>query len=45
MYDGLTIGAVIPARDEADNIGAVVSGLLNLRTEAGHGVINDLVVL
>ena len=44
MYEGLTVGAVIPARDEADNIGGVVSGLLKLRTEAGHGVIDDLVV-
>ncbi|MCY4600436.1 MAG: glycosyltransferase family 2 protein [Acidobacteria bacterium] len=44
MYEGLTVGAVIPARDEADNIGAVVGGLLELRAESGQRVIDDLVV-
>ena len=44
MYKGLTIGVVIPARDEADNIGAVVGGLLDLHEESGQRVIDDLVV-
>ena len=44
MYEGLTVGAVIPARDEADNIGAVVAGLLDLRTASGQRVIDDVVV-
>ena len=44
MHKNLTVGAVIPAHNEADNIGAVVTGLLDLRTEAGHRVIDDLVV-
>ena len=44
MYKGLTIGVVIPARDEADNIGAVVGGLLELHEESGQRVIDDLVV-
>ena len=44
MYEGLTVGAVIPARDEAGNIGAVVGGLLELRAESGQRVIDDLVV-
>ncbi len=44
MYDGLSVGAVIPARDEADNIGAVVAELLDLRTDDGQRVIDDLVV-
>ena len=44
MYKGLTVGAVIPARDEAGNIGAVVGGLLELHEESGQRVIDDLVV-
>ena len=44
MYKGLTIGVVIPARDEADNIGAVVGGLLDLHEESGQRVIDDVVV-
>lgn len=44
MYAGLSVGAVIPARDEAENIGAVVAELLGLRTDAGEHVIDDLVV-
>ena len=43
MYEGLTVGAVIPARDEAENIGEVVGGLLALRTAAGR-VVDDIVV-
>lgn len=44
MYENLTVGAVIPANDEEDNIGPVVSALLDLRTECGLQVIDDLVV-
>lgn len=44
MYEGLTVGAVIPARDEAENIGEVVGGLLALRTAAGQRVVDDIVV-
>lgn len=44
MYKNLTVGAVIPAHNEEDNIGRVVAALLNLRTETGHRVIDDLVV-
>ena len=44
MYGNLTVGAVIPANDEAKNIGAVVRSLLDLRTESGLRVIDDLVV-
>lgn len=44
MYEDLTVGAVIPAHDEEDNIGPVVRALLDLRTETGLQVIDDLVV-
>ena len=44
MYGNLTVGAVIPAHNEEDNIGVVVEALLELRTEAGKPVIDDLVV-
>ena len=44
MYKDLSIGAVIPACNEADNIGPVVSALLDLRTDAGFRVIDDVVV-
>ena len=44
MHERLTVGVVIPARDEADNIGAVVGGLLALRTPGGEPVIDDIVV-
>ena len=44
MYEGLTVAAVIPARDEAENIGEVVGGLLALRTAAGRRVMDDVVV-
>ncbi len=44
MHERLTVGAVIPARDEADNIGAVVGELLALRTPGGEPVIDDIVV-
>ena len=44
MYENLTVGAVIPAHDEEDNIGPVVRSLLDLQTESGLQVIDDLVV-
>ena len=44
MYRNLTVGAVIPARDEQDNIGPVVEAILNLRTPQGHPVVDDVVV-
>jgi glycosyltransferase involved in cell wall biosynthesis len=44
MYKNLTVGAVIPAHDEEENIGAVVSSLLQLRTVKGSPIIDDLVV-
>ena len=44
MYRGMTIGAVIPAQNEEENIGTVVGGLLDLRTADGNPVIDDLVV-
>ena len=44
MYGNLTVGAVIPAHNEEDNIGVVVEALLELCTEDGKPVIDDLVV-
>ena len=44
MYNNLSVGAVIPACDEENNIGPVVAALLNLRTDAGQRVIDDVVV-
>ena len=44
MYGNLTVGAVIPAHDEEQNIGPVVRALLDLRTKSGLRVIDDLVV-
>lgn len=44
MYKNLTVGAVIPACNEADNVGAVVTALLALRTNAGRRVIDEVVV-
>ncbi|MCY3819980.1 MAG: glycosyltransferase family 2 protein [Gammaproteobacteria bacterium] len=44
MTERLRIGAVIPARDEEDNIGAVVRALRALRTRAGDALIDDIVV-
>ena len=44
MYKNLSVGAVIPACNEEYNIGAVVGALLDLRTDAGHRVIDDVVV-
>ena len=44
MYNNLSVGAVIPACDEEDNIGPVVAALLDLHTDGGHRVIDDVVV-
>ena len=44
MFKDLTVGAVIPARDEQDNIGAVVSALLALQTVSGESIVDDIVV-
>ena len=44
MYKDLSVGAVIPACNEEDNIGPVVGALLDLRTDAGSRVIDDVVV-
>ncbi len=44
MYEGTTVGVVIPARDEAGNIGTVVGGLLELREDGGGRIVDDLVV-
>ena len=44
MYKNLSVGTVIPACNEEDNIGVVVAALLDLRTDAGHRVIDDVVV-
>ena len=44
MFKNLTVGAVIPARDEQDNIEAVVSALLALQTVSGESIVDDVVV-
>ena len=44
MYRGLTIGVVVPARDEEDNVGAVVGELLALRGDRGGALVDDFVV-
>lgn len=44
MFEGLTVGVVIPARDEEGNIGGVVAELLALREDAGRRIFDDLVV-
>ena len=44
MYRNLTVGAVIPARNEQDNIGPVVEAILNVRTPGGYRVVDDVVV-
>ena len=44
MFEGMTVGVVIPARDEAGNIGQVVGGLLGLRADTGARIVEDLVV-
>ncbi|MDE0145756.1 MAG: glycosyltransferase family 2 protein [Nitrospira sp.] len=44
MYKGLSVGVVIPACNEEDNVGAVVGALLDLHTDAGSRVVDDVVV-
>ena len=44
MYVGLRVGAVIPARNEAGNIAAVVTELSELRTEARQRIVDEIVV-
>jgi len=44
MSERLRVGAVIPARDEEDNIAAVVRALGASRTAAGERLIDDIVV-
>ena len=44
MYAGMTVGVVVPARDEEQNIGSVVADLLALRDDRGARVVDDLVV-
>ena len=44
MYRNLIVGVVIPARNEQDNIGPVVTEILNLRTPDAHRVVDDVVV-
>ena len=40
----MTVGVVVPARDEEQNIGSVVVDLLALREEQGERVVDDFVV-
>ena len=44
MYRGLTVGVVVPARDEEANVGAVVGELLALRGDGGGALVDDFVV-
>ncbi len=44
MYAGMTVGVVVPARDEEENIGSVVRDLLALRDDRGAPVVDDFVV-
>ena len=44
MYAGLSIGAVIPAHNEEDNIGAVVRALVALAEPHGKQLIDEVVV-
>ena len=44
MYRNLSVGAVIPARNEQGNIGPVVTAILDLCTPDGNRVLDDLVV-
>ena len=44
MYEGLRIGAVIPAHNEEENIEAVVSALLALLSPQGQPLIDEVVV-
>ena len=44
MIDNLSVGAVIPARDEEENIASVVEGLRALRNTSGDRLLDDIVV-
>ncbi|MCY4188466.1 MAG: glycosyltransferase family 2 protein [Bryobacterales bacterium] len=44
MYKGLTVGAVIPARNEEGNIGHVVTALLGLLAPQGQPLVDRVVV-
>ena len=44
MIRGLSVGAVIPAQNEEDNIAPVVKSLLALREESGNRLVDDIVV-
>ena len=44
MYEGMTVGVVIPARDEACNIGSVVADLWALRDTSGEQLVDQCVV-
>ena len=44
MYQGLKVGAVIPARDEEQSIGSVVRELLALADQRGHPLIDCCMV-
>ena len=44
MLHGLTVGAVIPAQNEEDNIAPVVEGLIALQDESGNRLVDDIVV-
>lgn len=44
MYRGMSVGAVIPARDEEDNIADVVADLLRLRTGTQTPIVAEVVV-
>ena len=44
MYKELTVGVVVPARDEERNVGAVVSDLMALRGDRGQPLVDDFVV-
>ncbi len=44
MFGELTIGAVIPARDEQENIAAVIHGLRELKSPNEVALIDDIVV-
>jgi glycosyltransferase involved in cell wall biosynthesis len=44
VYKELTVGVVVPARDEEGNVGAVVRELLALRGDGGEPLVDDFVV-
>ena len=44
MYRDMSVGVVVPARDEEGAIGGVVAGLLALRAESGLPLVDECVV-